>query len=423
MHVFLSLVMLFVGLPLVGLYNFENIYFSTYSINVNTFDGIYSAYQSYLIAMLISFLLTAAALLTFRLKRPQNDAFDPYRASNARLAITIFMVMAAIAAFFLGGQQIIAGTIHRGELRTSFGGAGFLYKLLIVFLVPAALAYSGALYKLAIDSGQAIGFPFLHLVLCVLTTAMMGYKAAILIGLIPFFMIVVPTMTLKTQLFAGGAALSLMVVYSWLVVIDTDGSALDVARYLVVRATQGTAWGLAASWDVAANPNPEAYRVLLPVFGPRVTADMLGIPLGTIDQLQFSAGRYVSYLAHPHPELVLAGETNLTITLAGEAIYLLGRELFWIAGIPAGILTAVFAVLFLRNNQENSMITQVILAIYAINIFLPILNSGNSVAIYSAYTIFYIGMTTAFIYAISLISQPYGRQKISMHSTRPLEPA
>jgi hypothetical protein len=99
----------------------------------------------------------------------------------------------------------------------------------------------------------------------------------------------------------------------------------------------------------------------------------------------------------PDPSIVLAGETNLTITLAGEAIYLMGRSTFWILALPVGFLSGLLYSTLRFAILRNDMFLAPLLAVLVINILLPLLNSGGIVSLFSAFNIFYMFATMIFI--------------------------
>lgn len=406
MRVAYLIIAMYLLLPYAGLYTISERILDVYNLSMNSVYELRRIYPIYLFCFTIPFLLP----LYFRIRSGGRNALQRLsdrQLRNMRRNITFFLMFAALMVFLLAGQKIMSGAAHRGEIRISFGGLGFLYKTLVQFWVPAALAVSGLLYRKAKNTGQAYAFPSLHLGLVVLTLSMMGYKSGIVVGLLPFLFIIVSLLSFKRQIMLVGVILLLLIFYSFILMNGPD--LLTVAHYLFVRGTEGTAWGLIASWDLFETPHPKSWLSLISVFGPRITAALVGIPPGSVEYLMLGSGSYVTYLVHPEPSVVLAGETNLTITLAGEGVYLMGRSMFWLIAPPIGFVAGLLYTALHNSILREKLLLAPLLAVAVTNILLPVLNSGGVIAFFSAFSMYYILATMIFI---RLLYMTAGRSKV-----------
>ncbi|WP_136634291.1 hypothetical protein [Pseudooceanicola onchidii] len=394
MRVVYIIILLYLLLPLAGLYTVSDVVLNVYYLSIQTVYDLRLAYPFYLGCFAFSFFLSQYFRSGSRFVQ-EEIRLTQGQLTNLGRFITLFLIVAALIVFALVGQDILTGKTHRGAVRVSFGGFGFLYKTFVQFWVPTALALSGILYRIGRTQGIRYGFPIVHLLLTLGTLAMMGYKSGIIVGLLPFLFIVIPLLSWGVQALIGAALTGALIYYS-AIIMDAQ-SLTAAAQYLFIRATEGTAWGLIASWEIFETPHPSSWLSLMPIFGSRLTAMMMDIPRDSIEYLMLGSGQYVTYLVHPDPSVVLAGETNLTITLAGEGVYLFGRSGFWFVAIPVGFITGLMCNALRTSINSNKIITAPLMSIAVTNILLPLLNSGGIVSLFSAFNIFYVLMTFLFL--------------------------
>ncbi len=109
-------------------------------------------------------------------------------------------------------------------------------------------------------------------------------------------------------------------------------SFFDTFNYLFKRATAIAVDGTVGVYNFYPNGGNESYMILLYNLGNKLASLITGYAKDSIEFLKIDLGRQIGYLTYPAKtaQEAITGAFNLTVTNFGEAIYLFGKNFFWI---------------------------------------------------------------------------------------------
>lgn len=349
------LVILYTGLPAVGLYLMEQ---GAYGINIGRTgypNGVLQAYVLHMAVMFGVYLGVYWVLQGMGMRRspqvPPRDVSGSRMPSPAIYSTRQFRRLAAvviatglIASLFLyfvvGASEVVRGTVGKGEFRSQLGPYGILAYYLRDFLVPMIGAVVAFVYVRCRPKAVDRILLCSSLAAVALYPSLWGYKAATLTRLIPVFLLLVPRASLLSAAALVGMGYGAALLFSML--YDTPTLA-DAAGFVLVRATSGMGDAMWKVWDDYSS------NATLPPYWPTWISGLggrLGALLGLYDRgaditwygYDFSA--LTTLVAKGYALEVDVALSNVTVTVFGEGVIAFGSPGFLLLSVLAGWVLA-----------------------------------------------------------------------------------
>ena len=285
------------------------------------------------------------------------------------------LLAALIILFAMGGARILFFGEDRGDLRISFGAAGFIYTWLQLYLTPFLIAVVAYLHSLR---GRTVGRRALVVYAMGLFIGIMsGYKFTTVIIFMPALTIALPK--LRVAHMAGLFAISICIL---LVTehMQSDRQFDEAIAYLIARATEVSAYGPITTWSEFANDGVSIQRFLessVLILGSKIGSLFLNFQENSVEYLRFNLGRYLTYLYYPNADAALSGAVNITLTVFGEAVAFFGGGLFWIWSILTGIFSGSVLRRYSRALQKGDIATAALWLVYFFSVLLSWINSSG----------------------------------------------
>jgi hypothetical protein len=294
----------------------------------------------------------------------------------ARLALLINLLALAFVFFISGASNVVFGVMDKGMFRTQarFGMVAFLCRDFISPMLSALVAY---VYMRTTPRRTEMLLLGANLVVTAAAGAIWGYRAAVLMMLLPpaFMLVRRMTLTRAAGLVAGG--LALVVFASTFYEGYPVGTAINGAW---TRATLGTANSAWRVWDIETTA-----PALIPPYAPTLRAafgNRLGRLLGAdLDgPLDVSRPRDYSTLATLVAKNFSQGvdaTSSVTTGVFGEAVVALGSRWFVLMSLAAGLLIAVVRAVFEYGQHHYRPLAAIMAANYFMASVFSWLNSGG----------------------------------------------
>lgn len=308
---------------------------------------------------------------------------------NPSRGAVLLMLLATGFLFAMGGAKILFLGEDRGVVRSTLGVAGFFYTWLQIYLVPFVVAVMAGFH---IRHGRDVR-------VAALTTYALGLVIGIMSGYkFTTILIFLPALTLAIR---EARWMSLMLVsigvMAVLMLTETmqSGRPPDEAlTYLLARATSVAAYGVMGAWSEFSQSGPSLTRIVdsfLLLFGSKVASWLSGIPEYSVDFLRFNLSRYITYLYYPDTDGAINGTVNLTLTVFGEGVVMLGGSLYWIWSLLAGAVVGFVLRGYARAQSRGDVLLASWWLVYYFSVILSWINSSGWIIILSLPVI--VGMT------------------------------
>ncbi len=377
--------LLVTGLPLIGLIMMEG---GAYGPDIYDFghsNGASLAYAAHLAVMCVAYAVTFTCLRTTVFPSARRSArtarapllysVDAYR-WLAWSALLLNLVLLAFVFFVSGASNVVFGLMDRGQFRTQarFGYIAFLCR---DFLSPMLSALVGFVYLRCEGGLRNRVLLGANLLVTATAGAIWGYRAAILMMLLPASLILVRRMTVTRGVALIGGGLILIALSSTFY----EGYPFRVAvNGVLTRASVGTANAAWRVWDIEMTAPvliPPYAPTLAAAFGTRISR-VLGVdpdaPLDVSNPRDY--GTLATLLAKNFSQGVDA-TSNVTTGVFGEAVVALGAQGFLLMSLLAGLVVGLVRAVFEFGQQRHRPLIAVMAANYFMASVFSWLNSGG----------------------------------------------
>lgn len=308
-----------------------------------------------------------------------------------------------IFLFGFGASQVWAGAVGKGEFRTGLGTLGAIPNLMTKFILPALLAYAGALFQKSSKNWKLRWLLAANFALLFVIGASWGFKSTAFIVLLPALLILNWRITL-------GALLRLVIVFVSLIVIfffQFDANVeiyADVHTFLFTRITviQGdVAWYV---WDkyISGEEFPNYWPTLLAAFGGNLLT-LFGLSRGDFfEWMLYHYDLMITYIAEV-PLSQIADGHSITATPFSEGLVaggLWGVAFFAIlGGVIVGRMHAFIQRALQRGHDQRAAIGATYFCFYVF----AWLNGGAVVQLFHISVLFALLVTLLVFKAIQQI--------------------
>jgi len=282
----------------------------------------------YFIHIFIEISIVTFFLVVFFNKK-ENISFYISCKKYKRILFKSFFILIAVLfinLFVFKNYHILLGDIGRGEFRTTLH-FGFIYNFFSYYLPGGILAFNSYLFTKVKCAKYRL---FLLYILAMLLGFLTGFKStAIFIALMGLAGLS-PILKFKNLIVFSILGVFLMAVSAYKFMHFNDF--WDTFNYLFKRATAIAVDGTVGVYNNFPNGGNESYMILLYNLGNKLASLITGYSKDSIEFLKIDLGRHIGYLTYPSEvaKEAITGAFNLTITNFGEAIYLFGKNFFWI---------------------------------------------------------------------------------------------
>jgi len=372
------------GLPLVGLIMMEGGALGPDIYEYGHRNGASLAYTTHFAVMCCTYavvfgLLRFTVLPSAPAKRQPKlvAAYDPeaFRRLAIR-ALWLNLLLLAFVFFVAGAWKVVFGLMDKGQFRTQarFGYVAFLARDFLSPMLSAGVAY---VYMRTRYGGVELILLGANLLVTAVSGAIWGYRASLLMMLIPAAMILIRRMTLvrATGLVAG--ALAMVIFASMYFQGYNFQDALDGA---VTRASVGTANSAWRVWDIEMTA-PAMIPPYLPTLRSALGWRLLSL-FGVDPAAPLDVGRPGDYstlatlLAKNFSQGVDA-TSNVTTTVFGEGVVAFGARGFLLMSLLAGTIVGMVRALFEFGRQQYRPLVALLAANYFTTSLFAWLNSGG----------------------------------------------
>ncbi len=379
--VFLILVCLFTVFPLVGL-------IISGQLKLQFVFEFSSLIKANFLHVLILLFAVVWAFRTIKLKnyewRPLH--LDPHKVLKVLLRIRNAILLMCVINFILGGIQIFSG-VDRGVVRTTLGMWGWLLTFNTLYGVPGLCALATVYYCYFSNKSKRIKYLFYQIIFITLCIALMtGGKANIVLICFAPLLQYAPQLKMK-QLFLfllfGLIAIPIVGMF------QMNMSFLQSISYNIYRATSLAAYGTMCVWDFWPNGAEDPYLTLWGVFGTKLTSLFTGTDVNSIEFLDYSMARKITYLYYSMDK-ALTGTANLTITSFGEAVFWFGRKWYFVLSLFMGMILYHLSVSVFKTRSYTTIKLNILFTVYFTTVFLGWLNSASVASLFGMTTLVYM---------------------------------
>jgi hypothetical protein len=371
------------ALPLLGLWLMERGAWGPDIYQTGYWNGSTAAYAGHLGVLYLAYVATVIVGRRYiGLHLGEVGLPHPIRYSRAQFRSVAYRgaILASVLVLFVmfggGALSVVLGAIDKGQFRTQvrFSYLAYLSRDFLAPMIGAVVAYVYMRSRPRLEEHLLLG---VVLLLVATSGAIWGYRAAAVIGLIPAFVMLIPRVRLHHAIvLLSGTILAIAAAATYF-----DGLPFDMAlRGVTERATVGTANSVWKVWDIAVTA-PEAIpaydATLRSVLGNRVSALLgmaVGGPLDVGNPTDYST---LATLLVKNFSNGVDATSNVTTTVFGEAVIMLGTEWYWLLSIAAGIVTGIVRVTFLHGIVRERPVVAVVAAMYFGDSIFAWLNSGG----------------------------------------------
>jgi hypothetical protein len=337
------------------------------------------------------------SFINFTVKKYFNCLF--YKKLLFRSYIILILAL-FINLFLFGNYHILLKDIGRGEFRTTLH-LGFIYNFLSYYLPGGILALNSYIFSKA----SCFKYRLFSLYLLGMSIGFVtGFKStAIFIALMGLAGLS-SVLKLKNIIIILGLFIFIMALSGY--IFMNFKNFFDVFNYLFQRATVIAVDGTVGVYNLYPNGGKESYLILLYNLGNKMASLLTGYSKESIEFLKIDLGRQIGYLTYPAmvAQEALTGAFNLTITNFGEAIYLFGKNFFWIYTLIVSIYIGFMIFLY----EKGDVLLKIILIVYFITAL--DVGGGRVTNIFAITTIIYL----LILYFILKILLKFNLKKVSI---------
>jgi hypothetical protein len=401
----------FMGLPLLGVIAMETGEVSPFLDIPGRANGATLAYIFYLIAFFAAYRWT-------RKLDPQLSETNGRFASDAQARVdlycavcsAVFLFLAGLMLFAYGGLDVLLLKMDKAEFRISLGPLGAVMTVATKWLMPAMFA---ALVMSCVDWGWR-GLRILAVAVCLLCLALVGaswgYKTTVLVMLLPAALVATRRVRLSTLV--GASAFVATNILALSLFFDQHASieeSLDALSFRLTVLQGDLAW---YTWDSAMGGYrlPDYWRTFLPVFGDGVLRNLTGADPGRdyTEWASYYFGPTMTLFGGYPPEGLIAGTSNQA-TLFSETLVIGGKFFFpFVAAACGAFLGLLRSRLYAAIAQRNYALSATLATFFSFAILSWLLGNGAASLIY---LINIIGGVGTYLALITLTPRPLPRSE------------
>lgn len=373
------------GLPLVGLIMMEA---GAAGPDIGEFghsNGAAAAYAAHLAVMCAAYGIVFTFLrltvlpsgrVTARNLRPRV-VYDTIAFRHlARRALVLNLLQLAFVLFVSGASRVVLGELDKGQFRTQarFGYVAFLARDCLSPMLSALVAY---VYMRSVHGRRETVLLSANLLVTAISGAIWGYRASLLMMLIPAALMLVRRMTLTRALGFVGGGLAIVVLAS----VYYQGAGYRAAfEGAITRASVGTANAAWRIWDLemtAPTLIPDYAPTLTAAFGWRVLS-LFGVdPNAPLDVSRPADYSTLATLLAKNFSQGVDATSNVTTTVFGEGVVAFGARGFLLMSLVAGLIVGFVRAILEFGQQHFRPLVAVMAASYFMVSVFSWLNSGG----------------------------------------------
>jgi hypothetical protein len=346
------------------------------------------------IAHLVVFGVASATVTRSRMRRTTRStiALPPVGVSRYRAVATIGamvqLVFLAATVFFFGSIKVLSGSENRGELRSSFGGAGFAFTFVVLYFAPAIWALVAFHYRFLVRAlFRDRALLAVNVLFTASTGASLGYKSSMARVLLPGLVALLwRRARLRTFVLLSVVGFAFSVVAG---AYFDQRTLAESLHYNQFRATGITARNPSIIWDEHRDGlGAQGYgRTLVSLFGAPGVRALTGAVRGTPEYVPYDFGQLTTVYEFGYDPRALDGRFNTTSTVFGEGVLGFGVPGFLVLSAIAGVLTgAVYRVIVAGIERHRLSQSAALVTFFAIP-YLAWINSGGVTAIVHVVTV------------------------------------
>ena len=339
------------------------------------------------ICILLVGLLTAFKVVKNRRYGWRGFEIDIKKTHRVLLRTRNVLFLMIVISFSFSGWQILAG-ISRGIIRANLGAFGWLDTFISSYGTPGMCSLAVVYYYFFSSRDQRDRNLFWQIIFFTLLLAIMkGGKSGIVIT---FFapLLQYASLLKKNQLILLGILGSLSIIGVGM--REMDMSFNQAFNYNIYRATSLSTFGTMCVWDLYPNGAENAYLTLWGSFGTHLTSFLTGVDSHTVEFLDYSFDRKITYLYYGDAEGALAGTVNLTVTSFGEMVFWLGRKYFFIFSSLIAVFLYYLTIKVFQTRTYRTIKTNILFTVYFSTVFIGWLNSASISMLFGGTTLFYL---------------------------------
>ena len=156
-----------------------------------------------------------------------------------------------------------------------------------------------------------------------------------------------------------------------------------------------TAYGTIGVWNHF--PDAASFSDILinyiGIFGAKISSMLLGIPQDDPEFLKTNLSRLITYMVYPATREALDNSVNVTVTNFGHALYLFGRNFYFIYAIIMGTVIGLLLRQFKKYVLEGYPFSASLIGLYIFAVVIPSINSGGVFQLISIPVLIYLLFT------------------------------
>ena len=376
----LGLLIVYLFFPYLGLFNYDG--FGGRVTNEMKILYILHIFIELSIIMFFLFILYRSNFISIN----SNNYIYKYNVKKVIKKSIILLIIAIFINFFIfGNYKILFGIMGRGEFRTTLH-LGFIYNFLSFFFPGAILTLNTHLYsRLPLFLRKKFKMKIIILfILAMMLGFLTGFKSTAIFIAIMGLIGLSPILNIKHIILTSIIFIFIMAISGYLFMHFENFN--QVFFYLLKRATSIAVDGTVGVYNNFPDGAKDSYLILLYIFGNKLASFITGWQVNSLEYLQIDLGRHIAYLTYPSKltDEALSGAFNLTITNFGEAIYLFGKNYFYIYSLLIGLIISLIFFLYIKGDIK----LKVVLSVYFITSV--VIGGGRITNIFAVTTFIYL---------------------------------
>lgn len=346
---------------------------------------------------LVFALIVVVPLLIVYLKKKKLSKFSFQSSSKDRRTlkrIAILISIFCIAMFYFSGYDYLVRGIDRGQIRVNQGLFGFLSKWVMIYAIPLLLFITTII--MIVNKNRSFIYFYIYGI-ALLAAFFTGYKFVVIFCFIPVMMVIFYNKNiLKTSLIVVPIVLAVLSVTTMFVM---GFKTLNEGFYFILhRMTVMSSFGTIGVWNNFPNGASfsEIVKLTYSVFGNRINEFVFGIEFNSLDVLDVSLSRKITYMVYPSWEKALSGTSNVTVTSFGEAVYIFGKY-NWVYALISSLIFCTVIGKIMDYFTKGDIIKLSLFVIYCLAVLLSWLNSSSIFTLISLPIVVYMFMSYIFL--------------------------
>lgn len=343
-----------------------------------------------LIILILSYYLQKSKRTTKQIRY-----FDYAFSKRVFLHAIIILLFLLFLIFVMGGYKIIFGDLNRGEVRSGLGGLGPLFTLALSYLPIAIIVYVSTVYKhIALETKQKLKKKLIIIFgIAILMGVVSGYKSVAVTLMIPGITVLYfDKLTFGRLMKISAFVVILLILFTTLV---RHIGISEASGFFIYRITTMTAYGTIGVWNHF--PDAASFSDILinyiGIFGAKISSMLLGIPQDDPEFLKTNLSRLITYMVYPATREALDNSVNVTVTNFGHALYLFGRNFYFIYAIIMGTVIGLLLRQFKKYVLEGYPFSASLIGLYIFAVVIPSINSGGVFQLISIPVLIYLLFT------------------------------